>query len=372
VINHDFTDLQRELQAFTKQFAETELRPAVEKCVAMSGARKAEPETLLNSVMEIGLHTISVPEQNGGVGADRATECIVAEELARVDLGIASLLEQMWQSTRLLCAHSPETFHERYLSEVSGVDPYMIALVDDSLRGSIAVERNGDVYSLSGTAPAVVGAEFARYLLVVTQHKDDGVSPGRLLMMIPSPSIGANITPIPYIGQSLSGRMAIEFDHCVVPAENVHNAPIGPNHATMLVGAAAMVGTAQVAFDLALDYARLRRQGGDLLINHQALGNVLASLLANLEAARSLVWRSARDLDHATETDPAHQMAARLVASEVSLEVVTRSIEVFGGYGIMRDLPLGRYLGDLVVAINSDGSVTSQIDHIRRHLAEGF
>jgi alkylation response protein AidB-like acyl-CoA dehydrogenase len=361
MMNQDLTDLQLELKTFTRQFAEAEMGPAVDKCVAMSGARQAHPENLLNSIMQIGLHSISVPEQQGGVGADRLTECIVAEELGRVDLGIASLLEQTWQATRLLGALPPTTSIE-YLSGISGSDPYLMALVHDS--ETVTVEKVDDSFSLNGRLLAVVGAEFARYLLIS--------SPERLLVIVPLPSIGATLTPTSYIGQTLSGRMNIEFDDCLIPAANVHSTPIGQLNTTVLAGAAAMVGTAQVAFDLALDYARVRRQGGDLLIKHQALGNMLASMSAHLDAARSLVWRSARDMGDSSEPDSRLQMTSRLIASEVALEVVTRAIEVFGGYGIMRDLPLGRYLGDLVVAINSNTSMTSQLDDIRHDLARGL
>ncbi len=124
--------------------------------------------------------------------------------------------------------------------------------------------------------------------------------------------------------------------------------------------AAANLGVGRAAYDAAIDQAKLRRQGGRPIIEHQAIGTLLAEIAIKLEAARNLVWKAAWALDHPDAVSdrsvsglPLHHIA-RTFTSETVHEVTERAAECFGAMGVMRDMPMQKYVGDALVFRHGD------------------
>jgi alkylation response protein AidB-like acyl-CoA dehydrogenase len=148
---------------------------------------------------------------------------------------------------------------------------------------------------------------------------------------------------------------------CKVPAGNLLSADKAASAAreyakrSAVVSAAANVGIGQVAFEAAVDYAKLRRQGGKQIIEHQAIGTLLAEIAIKLEVARGIVWKAAWALDHPDAVSdrsvsalPLHHVA-RAYVGDIIVEVTERAAECFGAMGVMRDMPLQKYVGDALV-----------------------
>jgi alkylation response protein AidB-like acyl-CoA dehydrogenase len=150
------------------------------------------------------------------------------------------------------------------------------------------------------------------------------------------------------------------FQECRVPAENLLGAEgagaidrDGPHVPAMNLG----VGRA--AYEAALDYAQMRVQGGRRIIEHQAIGAKLANIAIQLEVARSAIWQAAWASDHpdavADRSLAALPLAAiaRVFTSEMVHQIAKDSAEVFGGMGVMRDMPLQKYIGDALIFLHS-------------------
>ncbi len=125
--------------------------------------------------------------------------------------------------------------------------------------------------------------------------------------------------------------------------------------------AAANLGIGQVAFEAAVDYAKLRRQGGKHIIEHQAIGTLLAEIAIKLEVARNIVWKAAWALDHPEAVSdrsmsdlPLHHVA-RSYVGDIIVEVTERAAECFGAMGVMRDMPLQKYVHDAFIFLNGFG-----------------
>ncbi len=120
--------------------------------------------------------------------------------------------------------------------------------------------------------------------------------------------------------------------------------------------AASNIGVARAAYEAALDYAKLRVQGGKPLIEQQLIGTMLAEMYIDIEAARLLCWKAAWAADHVESYDPKLHPMAKVVASQTAKRVSIRALEIHGGYGSMKDLPMEKYVRDAVSFSHSDGA----------------
>ena len=122
--------------------------------------------------------------------------------------------------------------------------------------------------------------------------------------------------------------------------------------------AAVNLGLGRAAYEAALDYAKLRRQGGRNIVEHQAIGTKLADCAIKLELARNLIWKAAWALDHpesaSSLSDLPHHVAARVYTAEAVNEVALLAAECFGAMGVMRDMPLQKYVHDAMVFLHSE------------------
>ena len=149
----------------------------------------------------------------------------------------------------------------------------------------------------------------------------------------------------------------VVFKDCKIPAANVLTSAVRARYAQGVSAliAAANIGIGQAAFEAAIDYTKLRRQGGKKTIEHQAIGTFLADMAIKLEAARNLAWKAAWALHHPEAVAdrsvsglPLHHMA-RAYTSELMVEVTERAAECFGAMGVMRDMPLQKYVDDALM-----------------------
>jgi alkylation response protein AidB-like acyl-CoA dehydrogenase len=178
--------------------------------------------------------------------------------------------------------------------------------------------------------------------------------------------------PLKATGQSIRWHhgtgAGVAFKDCKVPADHLigkeGQTPLanGAEHALGTLAIAAVnLGVARVAYDAAVDYSKIRRQGGRNIIEHQAIGTKLADCAIRLELSRNLIWKAAWSLDHpeaAGEVDgglPLHVMA-RVYTAEAAHEVTLLAAECFGAMGVMRDMPLQKHVHDAMVFLHSDDS----------------
>jgi alkylation response protein AidB-like acyl-CoA dehydrogenase len=193
---------------------------------------------------------------------------------------------------------------------------------------------------------------------------------GLSTLLVPRGTPGLTVRePLKATGQSIRWHhgtgAGVVFKDCRVPADHLvgkeGQTPLADaaEHAlTTLAVAAVNLGVGRVAYDAAVDYAKIRRQGGRNIIEHQAIGTKLSDCAIRLELARNLIWKAAWAVDHPEAPGdglPLHVMA-RVYTAEAAHEVTLLAAECFGAMGVMRDMPLQKHVHDAMVFLHSGDS----------------
>lgn len=380
MFNLHLTAEQIEFRGTLRRFAANEIRPAAIHPDRLEPFAKPLLKELLDQASGLGLRTLTLSEEAGGVGGDTLTACIVFEELAAGDVDIAitigqtallgGLLFDKWMSADQRQNFLPQfikdtDFHLAY----AGPDPgaltgwsYHQDLPGDDDGGLSAAEQGGE-WVIDGSVAQVANAPLAG-LFIVPVRTDSGKS-GALLVPRGAPGLTVE-QPVLADSESqarwhLGCAAGIAFDACKVAAENILGLD-GGDYAMQgaILRAAVNLGVGQAAFDAAVDYAQIRRQGGREIAQHQAIGKFIADMAVKLELARTMIWKAAWAADHpeaindGSVTDlPLHTVAGVFTAEAVN-QVTLLAAECFGAMAVMRDMPLQKYVEDGYMFLNSD------------------
>ncbi len=386
----DFTlsEEQRALQTLAREFAEREVRPVAMHRDHMADPRAAFPEDLIRRGSELGLRTLCVPKAYGGPGIrGMLTLVMVAEELALGDPGVAMSLIQTCRLARLLADAGSKEQQDRFFPALRDDPLYLISIgatepdagsdnvlpyegMDVRLR--LTATRQGDHYVLNGTKYFITNAGAAGlYYVLARTDPAKGVRDGITAFLVPADTPGFRIgREHDKMGRRLQRNGELIFENARVPAAN-RLGDEGEGHGLftrflrggVTIPAAIAVGVARAAYAAALAHAGARVQGGHPLREHQTIANMLADMYGQIEAARTLVWRSAWAID--ADAPDATQLAlmGKVIASEASVRICIAAMEIFGGSGYMRDLPIEKHVRDALSFLHSDG--TNQVNRLR-------
>ena len=368
---------QLEIRDTVRDFVRNEVKPITTHSSRLEPFEKPLLTDILGAASKMGLRALALSDDAGGAGADHLTACLVIEELAQGDPDIALVLARTAVLAHLLFDELMSGEQRgRFLPQfMDDHDFHLAYAVSDPETGlaahyhrpspaaaatSISAVKKGSDYVLSGEMAAVANAPIAKLFAVET-------SAGTLL--VPRDSAGLSVQDSR--GSAPAGSTTIRWHHgsagkvvlkdCRVPASNLLEQSKAATSAreyskrSAVTQAAANVGIGQVAFEAAVDYAKLRRQGGKQIIEHQAIGTLLAEVAIKLEVARNVVWKAAWALDNPDAVSdrsvsdlPLHHVA-RTYVGDIIVEVAERAAECFGAMGVMRDMPLQKYVSDALV-----------------------
>ena len=253
--------------------------------------------------------------------------------------------------------HLAHAVHEPDADTALGVNYHRPAAIDPS-RKTTAV-RNGDDWVINGAKHSVANAPIAKLLAV--EVAIDGGGTGTLL--VPHDAGGLTVREPQHGRRWYHGACGeVTFTDCRVPADNLL-----PGTGLLLDdqhgrgsprGAALNLGIGRAAYEAALDYAQLRVQGGRPIIEHQAIGEKLAEVAIKLEVARNAVWKAAWAADHPEAfadrslADLPLATIAQVFTSEMIFEAAKDAAECFGAMGVMRDMPLQKYVHDARICLH--------------------
>jgi alkylation response protein AidB-like acyl-CoA dehydrogenase len=384
------TPEQLEFRDTVRDFVTTEVKPAALDPKRLEPFEKPLLANILEKASQMGLRTLALSEEAGGAGADGLTSCIVMEELGAGDVDLASVLAHTStlagilfdrlmtpaQRARLLPKFVDD---DRYHLAFAGREPG--AGVGWSYHRPLAAEagaepaasRQGNDWVINGTLPFVANATVAKLFAVQvrTDPKKSGMN-GLSTLLVPRETAGLTVRdPFRATGDSVrwhhGAGAGISFKDCRVPADHLlgkeSSSPLAlgaeltrgvPQHAAINLG------LGRAAYEAAMDYAKLRRQGGRNIVEHQAIGTKLADCAIRLELARNMIWKAAWSLDHPDAAaggsldDVPHHIVARVYTAEAVNEVALLAAECFGAMGVMRDMPLQKYVHDSMVFLHSD------------------
>jgi alkylation response protein AidB-like acyl-CoA dehydrogenase len=391
----NLTAEQLEFRETVRDFVQSEVKPVALHPDRLQPFDKPLLVDALGKAVQMGLRTLTLSEEAGGAGADCLTTCIVMEELAAGDVDIAVVLGQTAALAhvlfdRLMTGEQRARFLPLFVGDdachlaFAGHNPdagigwtYHRPLAGEST-GPTAVKQGND-WVVNGTLPFVANAPLAKLFAVQVRTDPKKTGPnGVTTLIVPRGTAGFTVSePGKTFGGSVNGEparrwhhgtgSAVAFRDCRVPAGHVlgreGQSPLaqGIDAARAVpVMAAINLGVGRAAYEAAIDYAKLRRQGGRNIIEHHSIGTILADSTIKLEAARNLIWKAAWALDHPDAVAgrsvaelPLHTIA-RVYTAEAVNEIALGAAECFGAMGVMRDMPLQKYVHDAMVFLHSE------------------
>jgi len=381
------TEEQRKIRDMVREFAKNEITPIANALDRKEDFEERFPKAVMEKASQLGLRTFGLSEKHGGMAADALTSCIIIEELAVGDVGVAATLGQTSALARAWfdIAFSPAQ-RDKYLPEFLADHHYHLSTAghepDTDLgfcyhrppvphsgyKTTAILDSNGD-WIINGMKNFITSAPIAKLLVVHTRAKMNKDDPGRpASFIIRGGHPGLTIREHDKVGRRLGSNGELSFVDCRVKAEDllgeVGKSPFAANSmGRRLPRFQAMnLGIGRAAYEAALDYAKMRKQGGRLLIEHQAIGLTLANMAIKLEAARSLTWQAAwasenRDAyNDGSLPDLPLQSIAKVYVSEAVQQVVLDAAQMFGGMGVMRELPAQKYVRDALIFLHSEHS----------------
>ncbi len=367
MVGFELNEEQKALCQTVHDFAENEIRPiAAEIDRSMSDEFPIE---VVREAAKLGFTTLIIPEKYGGGGLGDLELVLLCEELAWGDAGLASTIggsnglgvkpilfagteaqKEKWLG--MICERAEEPFLTAFCAtEASGGSD----VISEDPRAGIQTlaQKDGSDYVLNGTKTFVTnGGVAGLYVVFAKTDINKGASAGLSCFIVPADTPGVSVGErFDKMGQRLSPTTELILDNVRVPADNLLGEEgdgiyIAINFLTgggSAVGAFA-VGLARAAYEEARKYALERVQGGVPIIEHQAIGFKLADMCMQIEAARLLTWKSA----WANQVDPDSRIAAmtKVYCSEMVQKVTYDAVQIFGGYGYMRDYPVEKYMRD--------------------------
>ncbi len=374
---------QAEIQEAIRDFTKHEIMPAVLKSEHLEDLSCPLPLELVDKASGLGLRMLALPEVQGGAGAGILTCCIAMEELGAGDAGIAATLAHTAVLGRALFDgaltdgqaaqflppfQGDDRFHLAYISDSNDPDRELAYHRDRShadLKGVDAARQSNGDWVLNGASRIGNNVPVAKLTIVEIITGD-----GNCVALLVTPDMpGLRIEAHGVLVQDAadgvilrrwvhgaSGRLI--FSDCRIPAANVILHPsnelsnAGRAAGSSPVFSAINLGVGRSALEAAVDYAKLRVQGGRRIIEHQAIGDILSSCAIELEVARNIVWKAAWAIDHPDLASQAGfsgstlQHMAKVFTAEAVHEVTLKSAECFGAMGVMLDMPMAKYVRD--------------------------
>jgi butyryl-CoA dehydrogenase len=381
---------QLEIRDTVREFVSQEVKPVALKADRLDIRDRSLLTDVLDQASKMGLRALALSEGRGGAGADALTSCIVTEELAAGDADIAAILTETSRLAHLLFDRAMnDAQRDVFLDKFLGDDRYHLALADhepgtDTRLGvnyhrPVSIEatvtttaaKAGDGWVINGVKDCIANAPIAGLFAVTV------AVPGRTgagVLLVPAGTSGLNVEARDNPWQhGVCG--AVVFKDCKVPAGNL----LGDDAAALLTSSdvpghgaplyqALNIGIGRAAYEAALDYAHLRVQGGRPLIEHQAIATKLANAVISLEVARATVWQAAWASDHPEAAadrslpDLPLQAITQVFTSEAMMKTAKDCAEIFGAMGVMRDMPLQKYIHDArVCQYTGDGNSEARL-----------
>lgn len=365
------TDVQREIVRTARDFAANELAPHVAER-DRKGEFSREP---IDALGRLGFLGMLIPEEWGGSGLDTVTYLLALEEIARVDPALAvSMSVHNSLPTQLILAHGSEDLKERYLLPMAEGRMLGAFALSEAHAGSdpaalsCSAVRRGDAWVLNGAKAWVTNGGTADVVLAMARTGGSGSRGVSAFVVEPGWEGYAVGKEEKKMGLRSSNTVEIVFRDLEVPAANLLGEEgkglsyaLGALEHGRLGIAAQALGIASACLDLAIAWARDRQAFGQPIADFQGIRFLLVDLAAQIEAARALTHAAAAKKDRGEHARKEVAMA-KLLASRAAMDAGVKAVQVYGGYGYMKDYPVERYFRDAKVTEIYEG--TSEIQRL--------
>ncbi len=370
--NLELTEEQTLIKNTIRDFADKTVRPVI---MEFDESQKF-PTDIMHQLGEMGFLGILIPEQYGGAGLGYIEYALVIEELAKVDPSLAlSVAAHNGLCTNHLYTFSNEELRMKYLPDLTSGKKFGAWGLTEPSSGSDAgnlctsAVRDGNNFILNGTKTFIThgGVGETAVIMAITNKElgKKGISAFILEKGMEGFIVGKKENKL---GMRSSDTTQLIFENCKVPAENmIGNEGEGFIQAMKILEggrisiAALSVGLAQGAMEAAIKYSGERQQFGKYLNEFQAIQFKLAEMATNIECARLLTYKAATMKDDGVPNTKEAAMA-KLFASEIAEKAANDAVQIFGGYGFVKDYPVEKFYRDVKLLTIGEG--TSEIQRI--------
>lgn len=380
-MHFELTEEQEEIRKAVREFCEKEFTPEL----ALELDEKEEfPMEIYKKAAKLGFTSMRIPEEYDGQGYGLLEECIVVEEMCRVDPGIGAAVSLgNLMVPDVLLKHGTEEQKEKYIPPLARGDAIAAAAFTEPEHGSditrmdTTAVKSGDEWIINGSKEFITNAPIADTFIILCQT-DPNAKPshrGESIFLAEKGMPGLEAT-------KLKGKMGIR--PCVTGSLSLSDLKIPENNlvgelnkgfyyalelfdGTRISIAAQAVGIAQGAFEKAFNYAKQRKQFGSPIIEFQGISFKLAEMMMKIETARLITYKAAWLFDQG-KTDPMVTAMAKTYASKVAMEVTDEAIQIHGGYGYLADYHVERFHRCAKITEIYEGTSEIQKHTITRYL----
>lgn len=350
-MDFNLSEEQKDVQKAAREFAQGEFDPDL----ALELDRKGKfPESIWKKAAQLGFIGIHYPEEFGGQGLGFFENLLVIEAFCRVDSGIGSALSSVDLGSEVILKFGSHEQKNQFLTPLTkGERRLGIAFAEsedsrDLTTISTVAEKKTDGYSIHGKKSFVLNASLADSFITLCKEPREGW----ITLMIEREKDGLEVHPIEKMGWRMIPFGDLLFNEVRVPFENrigrEGEGMAHVNHCYQAIGlksAAQALGTAQGAFDRAMQYAKQREQFGKKLSQFQVIRHKLADMAVSIEVARWLTYKAAAEYDQ-KRIDPGFLSIAQLEVGRRLISVVDEALQIFGGYGYIAEEAIEHYFRD--------------------------
>lgn len=377
-VSFALTEEQIMLQKMAREFTQQEIIPVAaeydEKCIF--------PEEIFHKARELGIANMNIPAEYGGVGASTFEECLVSEELGYGCTGIAASVSTNHLGALPIILAGTEQQKQYWLGErLVDKGEFVSYGLTEAAAGSNVIgiqtraERKNSKYVINGSKTFITNASHAHFFPIFAKTDPSAGHRSMSCFLVernmPGVSVGRKFDKL---GQRASDTAEIVFENVEVPAENLLGKEGAGFYLAMNVFdhsrpgvAAAAVGLQRRALEECVRYARERIAFDVPIYQHQAIGHKIADMAINYEASRLLVWQAAWQVD-AGVANPKVPAYAKAFAADMATKAAVDAVQVFGGYGFMKEYPVEKLLRDVKIFQIYEGTSEIQRNIIVREL----
>ncbi len=364
-----FGDEQKMIKELAHKIAEEKIRPAAAKY----DRSEEYPWDVIKVIADSDLFGLFIPEEYGGMGVNVLNLCLATEEFSRACGGIAVCYAASALGTFPIVLFGNDAQKKKYLPDLAKGKKVAAFGITEPEAGSDAsaikttAKKDGDYYILNGLKHFITnGGDAETYVVIAMSDKNRGAR-GASAFIVEKGTKGFTFgKKEDKFGIRASSTRELIFTDCRIPKENLLSREGMGFIVTMKTfdmsrpGVAAQaLGIAQGALELAVKYARERHQFGKPISSFQGIQWMLADMATEVEAARGLVYSTARMVDAGIKDVAKESAMAKMYASDVAMKVTVDALQIFGGYGYMNDYPIEKYVRDAKITQIYEG--TNQI-----------
>lgn len=373
IMNED----QREILKTVARFVKEEITPRAAALDANPDPEQCYSFEIVEKAHEVGIRTMTLSDEWGGLGTDSLTTSMVIEELAKGDLGVSVIMAQTLKIIQIMQNALNQEQRDRVLPKFAADPRGMLAIgITEPDNGSnyflpyptpfhTAAEKTKNGWIVNGTKHFISnGNRASYYLLFVQTEKGKRLAVGTTCFLLERERPGFTIGRVhDKMGERLANNAELVFQDCFIPDENVVG-KVGNGFNVLAeffpqsnaYAAASALGVACALHEKAIDWAEVRIQGGKPLIEHDGIRAQLAEMRMLIDASRSYIHRACWLADHQEQGwDKTLGTLPKAMASQAAWKIATWCLEIHGGYGYMKETGVEKLVRDAAAFLHSDG-----------------